>query len=163
MKSSPTTEMFSITEQLSLATSTPTPTTSSSTTLTTPTTPTTTKTTAAVVSPPQSPTPIEIKLTDKNPTKSMSFKSDENIIEEDANFYNNKLNKDFSQSAASSSELTEDEEYSTSLQNESNYNCVEPEEDEDIEDINKSMEDIRQRVEKSVESFSNSSSSSVSS
>ncbi len=115
--------------------------------------------TAAVVSPSQSPTPIEVKLTDNKLSKSMSFKIDENIVEQVYhNSRNNKLDQDVSGNITNSSstdeiqETTEEEEEEdSSLQNESNFNFGEPEEDEDIEDIiNKSFEDMAKLVENNI-------------
>jgi len=117
--------------------------------------------TAAVVSPSQSPTPIEVKLTDNKLSKSMSFKIDENIVEQVYhNSCNNKLDQDVSGNITNSSstdeiqettEEEEEEEEDSSLQNESNYNFGEPEEDENIEDIiNKSLEDMAKLVENNI-------------
>jgi len=89
----------------------------------------------------------------------MSFKIDENIVEQVYhNSRNNKLDQDVSGNITNSSstdeiqETTEEEEEEdSSLQNESNFNFGEPEEDEDIEDIiNKSFEDMAKLVENNI-------------
>ena len=91
----------------------------------------------------------------------MSFRIDENIVEEDLNSCNNnELDQDVNGNTTNSSstdeiqettEEEEEEEDSSSLQDERNFNYGEPEEDEDIEDIiNKSIEDLAKRVENNV-------------